>query len=79
MVRSFPLRFSLRGKDGDYLGKPDVVNVLSEFTSLEGTADRLISCTSLKLGPGSVMAAPIVGAFYSVQAVSALVKADCLK
>jgi hypothetical protein len=79
VVRCFPLRFSLRGKDGDYLGKPDVVAVLSEFTSLEGTTDRLISCTSLKLGPGSVAVAPIVGAFYGLQAVSALTKEDCLK
>jgi|GEM_PF-3573910 len=79
IAHSFPQPFWLRGKDEAYLGKPDIVTVLTEFTSVEGVPDRLISCTSLKLGPGTAAALPIVAALYGYQAVSALAKEDCLK
>ena len=79
LTRSFPKPFWLRGREGAYLGKGDIVTVLTEFTSVEGTPDRLISCTSLKLGPGTASALPLVAALYSYQAISALSKEDCFQ
>lgn len=79
VASAFPVRFSLRDKDGAYVGKSDVATVLAEFTSVENVPDRLISCTSLKLGPGSAAALPIVGVFYGIQAGVALSKDDCMK
>lgn len=79
VVRAFPLPFWLRGRSEGYLGKADVVTVLAEFTSVEDAADRLLSCTSLKLGPATAGALPIVGVLYGYQAVRALSKEDCLK
>ncbi|MFZ1626492.1 MAG: hypothetical protein WAT81_01645 [Candidatus Moraniibacteriota bacterium] len=79
VATAFPVRFSLRDKAGAYVGTPDIVTVLAEFTSVEDIGDRLISCTSLKLGPGSFSALPIVAAFYGIQAGVALAKEDCKK
>ncbi len=78
-VATFSLPFWLRGQAASYLGKPDIATVLAEFTSVDGVPDRLISCTSLKLGPGSASALPIVAAVYGVQAGIALAKEDCKK
>ncbi len=77
LIHSFPQPFWLRGRDGSYLGKPDVVTVLTEFTSVEGVPDRLISCTNLKVGPSSAAAAPLIAVLYGYQAALALGKEDC--
>ena len=74
----FPARFFLRDRDGAYVGTPDIATVLAEFTSVENVADRMISCTSLKLGSGSAAAAPVVAGMYAVQAGMALAKDDCM-
>lgn len=79
LTRSFPQPFWLRGKNGSYLGKEDIEIVAAEFTSVDGVADRIISCTSLKLGPGSAAAAPLIAVLYGYQAVNALSKEDCKK
>ncbi len=79
VAAAFPVQFSLRDKNGSYVGKSDIATVLAEFTSVDGVADRLISCTSLKLGLESASALPIVATLYSYQAVRAVVKEDCLK
>lgn len=79
VAAAFPVRFSLRDKFSAYVGTSDIATVLAEFTSVEGVPDRLISCTSLKLGPGSASALPVVAALYGVQAAVALAKDDCLK
>lgn len=79
VAAAFPIRFFLRDKGGAYVGTTDIATVLAEFTSVEGVPDRLISCTSLKLGPGSASALPLVGAFYGIQAGIALAKEDCKK
>lgn len=79
VAAAFPVRFFLRDKGGAYVGTTDIATVLAEFTSVEGVPDRLISCTSLKLGPGSASALPLVGAFYGIQAGIALAKEDCKK
>ena len=79
VAAAFPVRFTLRDKNGAYVGKTDVATVLAEFTSVEDVADRLISCTSLKLGPGSFAALPYVAAFYGLQAGVAIAKDDCMK
>lgn len=73
----FPIRFFLRDQGGAYVGTPDIVTVLSEFTSVEDVPDRLISCTSLKLGPGSIAMPQITVALYAVQAGIALAQDDC--
>ncbi len=77
LVKSFPEPFWFRGKAEAYIGKSDVVTVIAEFTSVDSAADRLISCTSLKLGPNTVAALPLVATLYAYQAVSALTKEDC--
>ncbi|MFA9262503.1 MAG: hypothetical protein ACEQSB_04085 [Undibacterium sp.] len=79
LVFRFPKPFAIDGRAGEYRGKPDVATVFSEFTSLEGIPDRLISCTSLKLVPGSTALLPITGVLYGYQAVRALSMADCKK
>lgn len=79
IARAFPKPFWLRGRDEAYLGKNDVVDVLAEFTSVEGVADRLLSCTSLKLGPATAAALPLVAALYVLQAGRAFAVDDCLK
>ncbi len=79
LAQSFPQRFWLRGKDEAYAGKPDVLDVLGAFTSLEGAIDKLLSCTSLKIGPSTAAAAPLVATLYGIQAVRALTAEDCLK
>lgn len=79
VAAAFPVRFFLRDRDGAYVGTTDIATVLAEFTSVEDTADRLISCTSLKLGTGSAAALPVVAGMYAVQAGIALAKDDCLK
>lgn len=76
---SFPKLFWLRDKIEAYAGKADVIDVLVRFTALEGWADKLIKCTSLKVGPATATALPLVAALYGYQAVSALSKEDCLK
>lgn len=75
----FPVRFFLRGRDGAYVGTTDITTVLAEFTSVDGVPDRLISCTSLKLGTGLAAALPVVGGMYAIQAGRALAKDDCLQ
>lgn len=79
VAKAFPVRFFLRDQAGAYVGTSDIATVLAEFTSVEGVPDRLISCTSLKVGPGSVNALPFVAAVYGVQAGIALAKEDCKK
>ena len=79
LVQSFPKPFWLRGKDERYWGRPDVADVLGQFTSLEGVADKLLSCTSLKAGPATAAALPLVGVLYGIQVAQALGKDDCLK
>lgn len=79
VAAAFPIRFFLRDKGGAYVGTTDIATVLAEFTSVDGVPDRLISCTGLKLGPGSASALPIVAAVYGVQAGIALAKEDCKK
>ncbi len=79
VARVFPVRFFLRGKDGAYVGTPDIATVLAEFTSVESVPDRLISCTSLRLGTGSAAALPVVAGMYAIQAGIALTKDDCLQ
>lgn len=79
LVQSFPQPFWLRGRDEAYLGKPDVLEVLGQFTSLEGMTDKLLTCTSLKAGPATVAALPLVMTLYGIQAGAALAKEDCLK
>jgi hypothetical protein len=79
VASTFPVRFFLRDQGGAYVGTSDIATVLAEFTSVEGVPDRLISCTSLKLGPGSASALPLVGAVYGIQAGIALAKDDCKK
>jgi hypothetical protein len=79
VAATFPVRFFLRDRDGAYVGTSDIATVLAEFTSVEDGADRLISCTSLKLGSGSAAALPVVAGLYAVQAGIALAKDDCLK
>lgn len=79
LIRSFPQPFWLRGKNDAYLGKTDVVDVLGAFTSLEGMADKVLSCTSLKIGPATFTALPIVATLYGAQVVQALSQDDCLK
>lgn len=79
LAQSFPKLFWLRGKDEAYAGKSDVIDVLGTFTSLEGATDKLISCTSLKLGPGTAAVAPLVVTLYGIQAARALTADDCLK
>jgi hypothetical protein len=79
--RLFPQPFRLRGKDAVYAGQRDALAVLGQFTSLEGTADRIISCTDFKIGAETFhpAALPIVGTIYGIQAAIALSKRDCLK
>ena len=79
VASAFPVRFFLRDQGGAYVGTTDIATVLAEFTSVEGVPDRLISCTSLKLGPGSASALPLIGAVYGIQAGIALAKEDCKK
>lgn len=79
LVNAFPKPFWLRGRNEAYLGKADVVDVLAEFTSVEGVADKLLSCTSLKLGPATAAALPLVATIYGIQAGRALAVDDCLK
>lgn len=79
LAQSFPKLFWLRGKDESYAGKPDVADVLAQFTSLEGVADKLLTCTSLKAGPATAAALPLVATLYGIQAVRALSVDDCLK
>ncbi len=79
LAQSFPKLFWLRGKDESYAGKPDVADVLAQFTSLEGAADKLLTCTSLKAGPATAAALPLVATLYGIQAVRALSVDDCLK
>jgi hypothetical protein len=79
VAAAFPVRFFLRDQGGAYVGTADIATVLAEFTSVEGVPDRLISCTSLKLGPGSASALPLIGAVYGIQAGIALAKEDCKK
>lgn len=79
LVRRFPKPFSVDGRPDEYLGKTDVSIVFSEFTSLEGIPDQLISCTSLKLVPGSTALLPITSVLYGYQAVRALSMEDCKK
>lgn len=79
VAAAFPVGFFLRDKGGAYIGTTDIATVLAEFTSVEDIPDRLISCTSLRLGPGFASALPFVAAVYGVQAGIALAKEDCKK
>lgn len=77
----FPVRFFFRDDrdGGEYVGTPDIATVLAQFTSVEGVTDRLVSCTSLKLGPATVSAPAFAAAAYGIQAAVALAKEDCVK
>lgn len=81
LTSRFSLPFVIRGER--YLGLPDVVEVLARFTGLNTAADKLISCTSLKLGPediaGGAHTLPVKAVIYAGQAVYAMSREDCLK
>lgn len=81
LLDRFSLPFVIRGER--YLGLPDVVEVLARFTGLNTAADKLLSCTSLKLGPedlaGGAHTLPVKVVIYAGQAMYALSREDCLK
>lgn len=81
LLNRFSLPFVIRGER--YLGLPDVVEVLARFTGLNSAADKLLSCTSLKLGPedfaGGTHTLPVKAVIYVGQAMYALSREDCLR
>lgn len=79
LVQAFPVSFSLRGRLDQYRGKSDIATVLAQFTAVEGAADKLLSCTSVKLGPGTAAVWPLVATLYGIQVGTALAKDDCFK
>ncbi len=79
LVQSFPVPFAVRGRAEQYRGKADVATILAQFTAVEHVADKLLSCTSFKLGSGTAALWPLVATLYGIQAGTALAKDDCLK
>lgn len=60
-----------------YLFMGDTLEVLARFSSLNGVSDRLVTCTSLKLGAHSLE--PFAWVMYGIQAGIVLAEDDCLR
>lgn len=74
LARKFPNHFSVKGIP--YSGRPDADIVLAQFTSLDTTLDKVVSCGSFTVAPGMAVAGVAVSIVRNVWVVS---KRDCLK